>query len=277
MVRMTVISLLASSVLSASAPVAAQDGSEWDQARAALVASDAGPMADAISRWQMLTVNSRLGFDDHASFIMTYPGFPDQDKLRSYAEGQVANGYVDNDRLISFFDRYPPLTNPARAQYALALSARGRPQAFDVARAAWRGGSMSATAEATLASQFGARFTQDDQDARMNALLWNRDTEAASRQLANTSPQKRPAFMARLAAAQGLDPASLASQMQMQSAMSDPGYVYNIVLQLHKSGRMLDAANILATRPALTSPPLDQSAWVKELLAVAKAGGARAA
>jgi soluble lytic murein transglycosylase len=43
--------------------------------------------------------------------------------LRGYAEARLADEYVAADRLIAYFDRFPPLTNPGRAQYALALMA----------------------------------------------------------------------------------------------------------------------------------------------------------
>jgi soluble lytic murein transglycosylase len=56
-------------------------------------------------------------------FLLSYPGFPDEDVLRGYAEARLADQYVGADSLIAFFDRFPPLTNPGRAQYAIALMA----------------------------------------------------------------------------------------------------------------------------------------------------------
>ncbi|KPL67910.1 lytic transglycosylase [Erythrobacter sp. SG61-1L] len=277
MLRMSSIALLASSFLSASAPVAAEDAADWDRARAQLVATQPGPMAQAIDRWQQLTASSRFTFDDYAGFILTNPGFPDEGKLRSYAEAKLATDPVDQSRLIAFFDRYPPQTNPARAQYALALNAAGRGEAAEAARAAWRGGSMSQLAETTLAAIYGARFTAQDQDARMDALLWARDTDAAARQLGRTSPSRQAVFRARLTAAQGIDPSAFDLPGGRIEALKDPGYVFNVVRQLRKGGRTPDAVNLLATRPMLATLPLDRDAWVEELLTTAKAGGARAA
>ena len=281
MLRTMLVAMFASSALSASAPLAAQeqlaDAAEWDTARAALVATAPSAMAQAIDRWQQLTASAGFGFNDYASFILTNPGFPDESKLRGYAEGKLKGEYVDTDRLIAFFDRYPPLTNPARAQYAIALATRNRPEALDVARAAWRGGTMSATAEATLQSLFGSQFTQDDQDARMDALLWDRDTDEAARQLNTTTVTMRPVYMARLAAAQGTDPALLSLPVPLRDAAKDPGYVYNLVRQLRRAGREQEAVNLLANRPQLDRVPHDQAAWIEELLTVAKLGSARAA
>ena len=42
--------------------------------------------------------------------------------------------------VVALFDRHPPLTNPGRSSYALALATLGRAEAGEQARAAWRRG-----------------------------------------------------------------------------------------------------------------------------------------
>ncbi|MDD3797803.1 MAG: lytic transglycosylase domain-containing protein [Novosphingobium sp.] len=277
MVRIpTIASMLLAPSLTASVPVEARDAAAWDQARASLVASQPGPVAAAIDRWQRLTASSQFGFDDYAGFLLTYPGFPMERRLRGYAEDKLAQDAIPPERVAAFFDRFPPLTNPARAQYALALAVLGRPQAEDWARQAWRGGSMSGTAEATLLSLFGRSFTQDDHDARMDALLWDRDATAATREFAYVSPASRAVFMARMSAAQGGDPAALGMAIP-GDALSDPGYLYNVVRQMRKNGRISDAVNLLATRPPLASLPVHADDWIEELLVNARSADSRAA
>jgi soluble lytic murein transglycosylase len=79
--------------------------------------------------------------------------------------------------------------------------------------------------------------------------------------------------MARLSAAQGSDPDALGISVP-DSALRDPGYIFNIVRQMRKSGRTYDAVNLLATRPPLASLPHDQADWVEELLVTARAAAA---
>ena len=275
MVRIAAALLLAGTVLGGSTPVTAQDAAraptvqrdatnsdaaKWDRARQALVASEPSQMSWAIDRWQQLVASSNLAFSDYASFLMSNPGFPEETKLRTYAEKRLDSEYVDTDRLIAFFDKFPPLTNPARAQYAVALSAKGRPEAKEMARAAWRGGTMSPTAEATLVSLHWPEFTQDDQDARMDALLWQGDAAGAARQLTKTSPARQALFTARLYAVQGSDPRTL-STSPPANAMADPGYLFNLVQYLRKSGQVSQAVYTIANRPKLSSLPFDQEAW----------------
>lgn len=253
-----------------SADAQAGDASAWDQARAQLVAEQAGPMAQAIERWKLLTSSNRFSFNDYAGFVLAYPGFPDEDKLRRYAEAALDNAYVAPGQLVAFFDKQPPLTNPARAQYAMALQAMGRPDAAEAARAAWRGGPMSPQAEAALVTSFGSRFTQDDQDAREDALLWAGDQAGAERQLGLVSAEMRGIDAARLAALAGSDPYGTGFTVSAQALNSDPGFLYLRARQLRKSGQAQAARALLANRPLLARKPLDADKWVDELLANAR-------
>ncbi|WP_222557310.1 hypothetical protein [Caenibius sp. WL] len=267
-------SLMLMPVLTASVPAQARDAEAWDQARASLVASQPGQIASAISQWQRLTASSQFTFDDYASFLLSYPGFPFETRLRGYAETRLEQAAIPSQRVVAFFDRFPPQSNPARAQYALALASMGRPQAVEWARQAWRGGSMSATAEASLLSMYGRQFTPADHDARMDALLWNRDSTAATRQFAYVSPGNRQLYMARMSNAQGSDPASLGIAIPGE-ARSNPGYLFNSSRQLRRTGRGAEASNLLANRPRLSNLPLSQTDWIEELLAAARAGSSR--
>ncbi|AKH41218.1 soluble lytic murein transglycosylase [Altererythrobacter atlanticus] len=272
MLRTSMIAALLASACATSAPALANQGNEWDQARASLVAREPGRMVQAISRWAELSGNSKLSFTDYADFLLRYDDFPDQTRLRAYAENRLREEFVDNGALIAFFDKFPPVTNYARAHYALALMGSRPGEARAIAREAWRGGEMSDTAASSILAMYGQDFTQDDQDARMDALLWQRDREAAERQLPRTSGNRRAVFAARLAILQGGDGAVSAPE-----ALSDPGYLYNRSRELRLEGRPQQAVAMLAERPLLTSIPFDQAAWVEELLNVARLGTARQA
>ena len=276
MLRTASIAALLATAAVMAAPAQSQEASwtaaDWDRARASLVAQGPGRMAPAIREWERLKASRSLPFEDYASFMLSFPGFPDAGTLQETAEERLSSQFVANDRIVAFFDRYKPVTNPARAHYALALMAQRPAAAAQVARDAWRGGQMSDSAEATIFASFGRNFTPDDHDARMDALLWQRDAMAAARQLAWVSPAKRDVFQARLAILQGGDGATGSA-----SARSDPGYLYNRSRELRTEGRAHEAVSLLANRPALSTIPFDQTAWVGELLQVARMGGAASA
>jgi len=260
-----------------SVPARCQDGAEWDRARQQLIAGQSTGMAQAIERWKQLTASPGIyGFDTYAGFLLAYPGFPEEQKLRTYAEKALDRESPDTSRVIAFFDRFPPLTNPARARYALALSAAHRGEARSVALDAWRGGSMSEASEAALFALLGASLTPADHDARMNALLWANDADAAARQMTYVSAAERAGFMARLAMLQGSTPASLGLPVP-GDALRDPGFVYASARQARRSGNLYGAIQLLATRPPAQTPPLDPEKWIAELLAAARGADAASA
>lgn len=270
MVRLPLLSIVA--VLMVSPPALAQDAAEWDRNRARLVAQQPGPMAAQIARWERLWQDrqAQLPFAEYATFLLENPGFPDEATLRARAEKRLREEFTEPGLLLSYFEQHEPVTNYAKAHYALALMGKDRAAAERWALAAWRGGEMSPTAEAALFANFGRNFTQADQDARMNALLWQGDGDAAARQLDRVSPARRRVFAARLATLQGEDGATDAP-----GALADPGYLYNRSRQLRQQGRTSEAVRMIVDGPALEHLPYDQTAWITELLALARAAGTR--
>lgn len=273
MLRQTLAALAASTALATlSAPAFAQASADWDANRASLVASQPGRIAAQIDRWERLRgdTNANLPFAEYSSFLLANPGFPDETSLRARAEQRLRAEFTTPEALMTYFNRYEPVTNHARAHYALALMGTDRDRAEQYAKQAWRGGEMASTAEVMLAANLGDLITQADHDARMDALLWQREREAADRQLARVSPAKREVFQARLAILQGGDGATSAA-----GALSDPGYLYNRSRELRQEGRTSQAVRMHADGPALASLPFDTTLWVDEVLDVARNAGAR--
>jgi soluble lytic murein transglycosylase len=267
--------LATTTLATASAPLVAQEAAAWDQARAQMVAQAPTRMSQAVERWEYLSSPDRRAesFDTYAGFVLAYPGFPREELLRTRAENALADEPVGAERLVAFFDRFPPLTNPARARYAIALASANRPEAFEVARAAWRGGKMSSPSEAYLLGLFSGRFTQEDNDARMNALLWQGEGEAAVRLVNNVSPAIRDTAFARLSLVRGTLPQSAGTPIPA-NAQTDPGYVYNLARHYRTSGQAGAAVDLLANRPQFARPAHDPEAFVTLMLQAARSAGA---
>ena len=265
----TTFALLLASVAMTPSIASAQDAADWDRSRATHAAQPASPMAQAVARWKLLTGSDRFLFDDYASFLLSYPGFPEETKLRSYAERALERESAPAARIAAFFDRYPAITNSARARQALALFELGRPEAVELGRAVWRAGPMNDLSEAALSARLAKVLTPADHDARMDALLWNNSSTQATRQLLLVSAQSRPSFLARLGLVNGQDPAAQGIDPG-PSVLRDAGYLYNRVRMLRTAGKTSLAAAVLATRPPLAAPPRDARRWIGELLSVAR-------
>ena len=269
------LAILATTALTFSAPVASESLERWELARAELVAAQPKQAGIVVERWNFLISNDLQSFDDYAGFVLANPDFPRESQLRLYAEQRLDSEPVPAEKLVAFFDRHSPLTNPARARYALALAAMNRGDATEIARAAWRGGAMSETSEAYLLGRFANNFTQADNDARMDALLWHGQRDAATRHMLMTSPDKRALFQQRLVLLDEL-PADGSLAIE-RSALSNPGLVYNLARYYRKNRQLPLAIATLADRPKFNSLPLDAEDMVGEMLVIARGAGSRPA
>ena len=262
------IALMAGTALVFPATAQAQEAG-----RSSLVAQQPGQMDQAVGQWEYLTARDDLPFASYAGFITSYPDFPKQELLQRRAEAALDEEAPSPQDLVGFFDRHSPLTNSGRARYALALASLDRPEALEVAREAWRSGTMSGPAELYMQGLFGSRFAPEDHDARMDALLWQGNYEAASRHVMRVSPAYRDTAQARLALLQGSTPQQAGLRLPTD-AMRDAGYVYNLTRYYRNSGQPYEAVNLLASRAAFTTPAFDGTQFISEALVVAKSAGA---
>ena len=117
--------LLSFSALTATialtSPALADDGREWDVARAQAAQSHDMAVHQSIDRWKLLLANDRLGFGTYAGFLLTYPGYPQEEKIRGFAEKALLTESPDAPSVIGFFDRFKPITSQAAGRYATAL------------------------------------------------------------------------------------------------------------------------------------------------------------
>ncbi len=268
--------LLGGATLAIPSATIADDAASWDQARVALIAQQPTGMAQVVNRWDYLVGNDRLGFDSYAGFVLANPGFPKESLLRIRAENALDSEAPSPQAMVAFFDRNPPLTNPARARFALALASLNRADALEVAREAWRGGEMSGPSEAYLLGMFGAQLTANDHIARMDALLWQGDGEGANRQIQKLPLAARQSFEPRLT----LLSDDFTTDQQIEFTREDlahPGLTYNLVRYYRKNGRLPQAVDTLANRPDFTELPFDAEAMVSEMLRIARGAGSRPA
>jgi len=257
----------------AAVPSRSGDGSDWDRARANLLQSMPTDMSGTIANWRALTTTpNNYTFSTFASFLISNPGWPDEDKMRRNAEQALGAGPAAPQEVVAYFNRFAPLTNVGRARYAMALDAVGqRDAARGVAVAAWRGGTMMPEDKMQLFSRFGTEFSAADHDARMDALLWARATPDAEEQFGYVSPTRRAVFAARLAMLKNLPDADALAGSLGAEAMADAGYVAQRTRRLVDTGNWTLARQMLGSRPALQYRPVNAESWYELLLSQARA------
>jgi soluble lytic murein transglycosylase len=232
-----------------------------------------GAIAAAIAQWRALQQTDALPFDSYAGFVMAHPGWPNEAANRRAAERQAGNAAPGS--VVAFFRRYPPTTASGNLAYARALMATGaRDQAYAAARAAWRSAGLSPTDEAAVVGGFPGALTAEDQDARMDALLWAGQTAAAQRQLSLVSSSRRPVFEARLAFRTNAPNASDLSTSTQELYRTDAGYVADRAVWLRNSGAGPTARAWLARPRSLTTRPANAGEWYEVLATNARGAAA---
>ena len=270
------LSLAAGTALAFPLAVAAQTPTSWPDGSQSMVAQTPSPMAQTIDRWEYLTKTDNLSFAQYAGFIAQAPDFPKMSLLQRRAEAALDREAVTPQGVVAYFDANPPITNAAKARYALALSSMQRPEASRLAREAWRGGGMSSASEAYMQGLFAQTFSPEEHDARMDMLLWQGDLDAARRQIARVSPTFQPIAQARLALLGGTTPAEAGLEVPV-AALNDSGYVYNLARHYRSSGQLPAAIDLLATRSQFEVPATDAPDFVAEALRIAQGADARRA
>ena len=267
--------VIATLILSPVTAVSAQamDGvSDWQKTQKILSDPSKGNVSAALQRWKVLTGSDNYTFSEYASFLVTYPGWPQEKRMRRNAEQAINSDSYSPSQVLAYFDRFEPTTNVGAARYAVVLLGNGqREKAYEMARKAWRGGTLSESDERRVLGLFNSALTQDDHDQRMDALLWARARTTAGRQISLTSLQQRPIFAARLALQTKAANALQLSSNVVSIAQGNPGYIADRARYLRNRGNSFLARKMLAERPALSSRPANPEKWYEILLVNARA------
>ena len=230
-------------------------------------------IAAAYAQWKAVSDTSQLPFDTYAGFLLAHPGWPGEANLRRAAEAKA--GVAAPDNAVRYFRAFPPLSQGGRVAFARALMATGAAgEATEPARAAWRRGALAAADESWVLQNFASRLTPDDQDARMDALLWGGQTSAAARQLAFVSAARRDVFAARLALRSNTPDAATVAMDTADRFGTDAGYVADRAAWLVRSNAWPTARAWLAQPRMLSGPPGDADRFMDTLLSNARGAAA---
>ena len=219
----------------------------------------------------MLSKSGNFTFGEYASFLMTYPDWPNAKRMRKRAEQAINLNSYSPSQTVAYFDRLEPVSNTGKAKYAIALHAAGNvAKATEWGRKAWRSGPLTDSVEAKLLGLMAGKLTATDHDARVDKLLWLKATRAAARTLPYTSAQRRPLFAARLAIKNKASDAGDLLTYAGAAAGTDAGVLAQRALSLRSQGSAWTARALLANRGTLANVPEDPEEWYEVLLKLAR-------
>jgi len=189
-------------------------------------------VAYSLDQWRRLRQSSGYGFSEYAAFLIPNPGWPDEAKMRGWAENAMRPG-ENGATVIAFFAQDKPVSGNGWARLADAYASSGRAaETLTAARNAWFSADLPATDEQSIWARYGTSFTRADHDRRIDSLLFAKKEGDAARYLALATPERQAAFAARVA---------------MQSGDSDADSRYRAVMGgvTRDAGLMMDRARYL--------------------------------
>ncbi len=250
---------------------ASDTGYTYAQPYASSAGLQTDPTAEALVQWRRLRQSSNLLFQDYANFLVAHPGWPGEAAMRKLAEQQIQADITPPDAVIAFLTRFPPQTGTAQLRLAEALNARDRQaEAQTAARTAWASGQLNLIDEGRLTAAFGSSLTQDDQDKRMEALLWSRNVGAAQRQIMVVSPARRALYSARLAYQLRSPDAGTQGAALGTAANGDAGDLVDRTTWLRMTGQEGVARLEMAQPHKLDAPAFDGRRFMEQQLSFAK-------
>ena len=224
----------------ARASLAAAHSGDWNRAYAEL-ALVRDPLLLKILHWMDYSRPGAPGrFPDIAGFIEKNPGWPRQKALRKHAEEALAG--ESDDVAVDWFKRYPPVSAVGKVRNAEILLNLDNPEGGLVAlRAAWIEGDFSPLDEKNLLARHSASIRTEDNEKRLDRLLWDAQNEAAGRMLPLVPTGWRSLGEARLALAGQASNAEAIAARVPAKLRTDPGLMYE---ELHWRAKkeMVDAA-----------------------------------
>jgi len=230
------------------------------------VAQASYPVSYALNDWRRLRQSSGYAFADYARFLISNPGWPEETKLRRWAERQMRAG-ENPGTVIGFFATKKPETGRGWARLAESYAATGRSaEALNAAREAWASADLPATDEPTVFARWGSSLSWADHDRRTDALLFAKDPTDAQRFLPMTSAARRPAFAARIAMQSRAPDVDARYQAVMGQVTTDAGLMMDRARYLRDANWETPARQLFARPHNFTYRPADPGRFMDMML-----------
>jgi len=210
------------------------------------------PVARKLAEWIVLrSDNNNATVERYRAFITANPSWPSQTFLRRRLEAALWDDHRDDQVVWSWFENESPISAKGRFVLAKAMLARGdRANAERLVREAWRSDPMSEDTETSALEMFGPLLSAGDQKARMDALLYTTENEAAAMRAAKRLGAGYVALAkARLAAVRKAPNAKALLDAVPHELHSDTGYLFSRIQLLRRDENYAEAAQLMLGAP----------------------------
>jgi len=233
---------------------------EATQAEAAI----GDPVARKLAEWIILrSSNNGASVERYQAFVMGNPGWPSQIFLRRRAEAALWDDRRDDAAVLNWFRNETPLSYKGKLVLARAMLARGdRANAERLVREAWLDTDLTSSGmESAVLDQFGALLRPSDHKARMDALLYGGDRDAALRAAHRLGSDQMALARARIAVSKRASNAKALLDAVPRSLHGDAGYIFSKVQWLRRQDHIAEAGRLLLSAPRDPARLYDLDEW----------------
>ncbi len=208
-------------------------------------------------------------FPDYAPFLIANPDWPDERRMRGWAEKAMQPG-ENPATVLAFFAAEKPRTGNGWARLADAYASRSQmTEALGAARQAWASDDLGSYDEQAIWSRYGSSFTRADTDARVDALLFARETDDAARFLSAASPDRQASFAARIAMQRNSSDAESRYQAVIGTVTRDAGLMMDRARYLRANNYSSAAQQLAARDHQFSIRPADPERFYEMLIVLA--------
>ena len=197
----------------------------WARAES-LARGASDPLPAKIILWLDLQ-RSQAGhsFGEVAQFIEENPDWPRQSTLRLRAEETIDQ--VPDAALRTWFQHHKPASPFAKLKEAELMVAGSDPAGYAARiKEIWISGDFSAADEKIVLARYGDKLSDEDQNRRLDRLIWDGKNDEADRQLPRATADWRTLGEARLKLAASAKGAETAVAKVPAALQDDPGLLF---------------------------------------------------
>jgi len=215
-------------------------------------------LLETVAYWLAVQKGQRTGTaDELMAFVRQHNDWPGLMAFRRRIEDQLL-AELSNDKVLDWFQAYPPNSRDGRLRLAEVLAVQGRTsEADELIRKVWIEDAFTATDEPVFLDRFGMLIRPKDHETRLDRLIWRNQDDAAQRQMRRVDGPARQAAEVRLALRAGTPGAEGNAAALPPAQANSAGILYERIRLARKQDRHNDARTLLLKAPAdLVRPDL---------------------
>ncbi|MFN3075282.1 MAG: transglycosylase SLT domain-containing protein [Alphaproteobacteria bacterium] len=223
----------------------AAEREQWSRANAAASEAKSRLLAKVLTWMRLVQPRSGASFTEISTFLKRNPDWPMPTALTRRAE-EAMGAAESSQAVLEWFSERSPLTPDGKMALARALLAADEEvEAISVLRGSWVADNFGAVQEKQFLGLYGRYLRQEDHNARLDRLLWDRQNEAAKRMMKRVDLGHQRLALARIALID-MDGGSEGALRKVPAELAgNPGLLYDRARWRRKKERFDEAISIV--------------------------------